>query len=699
MAVINGTAGNDTLAGTSSNDSITGSGGHDSIEGLGGADTLHGGSGDDSLRGGGGSDILRGNGGLDVLHGGLGVDNLGGGTGADSFAFSDFGAANADSITDFASGEDVIELDGSVFAGIGASGFFVANASGTAQDANDRIVFETDTRQVWYDADGNGAGARQLIATLQVGATLAAADVVAAGGEPPSGNVINGTEGDDELGGTEGAETINGLGGDDSLSGASGDDRLAGGDGNDVLDFVPFEGGGNDTLDGGAGNDTYFASANEVLIDAGGIDTVISNRDWTLAAGFENLSLENYEFDDNGLPGLEGIGNELANRMSTYIGDSGLLDGRAGNDTLVGGFRGDDTLIGNAGNDVLTGDDGGDSFVFNVAPGAANADQITDFLSGSDRIVLDGSVHAGIGASGNFAAEASEVRFAANESGMAEDTSDRVILDTTSGEIWYDADGSGPGARQLIATTVGGATPTSTDFWVINGSTGGGGAVIDGTAGNDSLSGTPASETINGLAGNDTIVGGGGGGDDTINGGDGRDSIEFKEAWGSALTVDWAAGTISFTSVERIAGSNFADRISGNFSAQNLTGQGGADTLWGAGGVDTLWGGNGGDFFEFREAGALHADRVSDFVSGSDKVQLDDGSFANIGALGSFSAGDARFWASSAGVAHDASDRVIYDTDSGQVYYDADGSGGGAAQLVAIVVGAPAFAATDLQVI
>ena len=696
MAVINGTAGNDTLAGTSSNDSITGSSGNDSIDGLGGNDTAHGGSGDDSLRGGGGSDVLRGNGGLDVLNGGLGTDNLGGGTGTDIFAFSDFGAANADTITDFASGEDVIELDGSVFTGIGASGFFVANASGTAQDANDRIIFETDTRQVWYDADGNGAGARQLIATLQVGATLTATDVVAAGGEPPSGNVINGSEGDDTLEGTDEDDTISGLGGDDQLSGSLGSDHLLGGDGNDVLDFLPEEMTGADTLDGGAGDDRYFASTDDVLVDAGGVDTVLATQSWTLAAGFENLIFDNYHFDDNGLPGLRGIGNALGNHMQTYIGNAGFLDGRAGNDTLVGASFEADTLIGNAGNDVLSGGSGGDSLVFDVAPGAANADLITEFVSGSDRIVIDGDAHAATGPSGQFAA--GDGRFAANTSGMAADTSDRVIYNTATGELWYDADGNGAGARQLIATLQGAPTLAATDIHVVDGSNPDG-MVINGSAGNDQLSGGEGNDTINGFGGNDTIFAGGSGGDDLVDGGSGRDSIDFRFTAQSGIVADFGAGTIvgggpgsiSFTSIERVVGSVFNDAMTGNAAAQNLTGQGGADTLEGAGGIDTLWGGNGGDFFVFREMGTANADRISDFVSGADEVRLDGSVFTGIGS--------GFFVANASGTAQDANDRVIYDTDSGQLYYDADGSGAGAAQLVATLTGAPALAAADISVI
>jgi serralysin len=655
------------------------------------------------------------------------------------------GAANADLIIDFGSEGDTIVLDGNAHANIGASGafalddprFFQVAGASSGHDADDRVIYDTSTGRLWYDADGSGAGAAQLIATSQdrFAGIITAGDIVVVNGTP-SGSVINGTEGDETLFGTFGDDTINGLGGNDHLEdlagddlldggsgsdtllgaagndtvlggsdddmayGGGGDDHVFGGDGDDILDFETTS--GNDTLDGGAGNDRFYVNIGDVLVDSSGVDTVITNVSWTLGAGLENLSFVNFTLRDDGLPGLVGTGNGLANRMSTYPGDGGTLDGMAGNDTLIGGFRGADTLIGNAGNDVLTGDLFADDFVFNVAPGAANADQITDFMSGSDRIVLDARVHASLGASGNFASEASEVRFAANESGMAEDGADRVILDTTSGEVWYDADGSGPGARQLIVTTLGGSTPTSTDFWVINGTAGG--SVINGTSGNDALSGTSASETINGLAGNDTIAASAG--NDTINGGDGRDSIEYKSAATSGVVVDWVSGTIdssagsvTFTSIERVAGGNFADAMAGDAAAQNLTGQGGADTLWGANGADTLWGNSGGDFFVFREMGTANADRISDFVTGADEIQLDDAAFSAIGALGGFSAGDARFWSSTSGTAHDASDRVIYNTETGQLYYDADGNGGGAAQLIATVVNDPALVASDISVI
>ncbi len=98
--------------------------------------------------------------------------------------------------------------------------------------------------------------------------------------------------------------------------------------------------------------------------------------------------------------------------------------------------------------------------------------------------------------------------------------------------------------------------------------------------------------------------------------------------------------------------------------------------------------------------GSANADRVSDFTSAVDKIGLDDSAFTVIGASGNFAAGDARF-AAGAGFTsgRDASDRVVYNTSTGSLYYDADGSGAGAAQLIATLFGNPALAATDIAVI
>jgi serralysin len=225
-------------------------------------------------------------------------------------------------------------------------------------------------------------------------------------------------------------------------------------------------------------------------------------------------------------------------------------------------------------------------------------------------------------------------------------------------------------------------------------------AVITGTSGADTLADTSGNDTINGLAGNDTINGGSGG-SDVVNGGDGRDTLAFMTAT-SAVVVDFVTGTAgntSFTNIERAITGDFNDTLTGNAAAQNLTARAGADTLAGAGGVDTLWGGAGADTFIFRETGTANADTIGDWSSGSDEFALDNTAMGALGADGAFVAGDARFWASSTGAAHDANDRVVFNTSNGSLYYDADGNGSGAAQLIATVQAGATVVATDISVI
>jgi Ca2+-binding RTX toxin-like protein len=291
----------------------------------------------------------------------------------------------------------------------------------------------------------------------------------------------------------------------------------------------------------------------------------------------------------------------------------------------------------------------------------------------------------------------------------AHDADDRLIYDTSAGALHFDADGIGGEDAELVLVLNSGtsaAVLAATDITILNGSAPG--TVINGTAGNDTLSGTNGDDTINGLGGNDLILAGSTGGADVIDGGAGSDSIEFKAAATSAVIVNFnagtitggsAGGTISFTGIERVVAGNFNDSLSGSVGAQNLAGQAGADTLTGGAGNDTLWGGTGNDAFVFNGMGTTNADRISDFASGQDKVQLQNTAFTAIGAMGNFAAGDARFWASSSGTAHDANDRVLYNTTTGQLYYDADGNGGGAAQLIATLTNSPAIAATDIAVI
>ncbi|QNQ10072.1 beta strand repeat-containing protein [Sphingomonas alpina] len=122
---------------------------------------------------------LRGNAGGNRLDGGLGSDTLTGLGGADTFVFDTaLGTANVDTITDFVHGTDRIELDQSVFAGLGL-GTLSASAfsNGPATTADQHILYDAATGTLSYDADGSGAGAAIIFATLaNHPATITSAD-------------------------------------------------------------------------------------------------------------------------------------------------------------------------------------------------------------------------------------------------------------------------------------------------------------------------------------------------------------------------------------------------------------------------------------------------------------------------------------------------------------------------------------------
>jgi Ca2+-binding RTX toxin-like protein len=161
-----------------------------------------------------------------------------------------------------------------------------------------------------------------------------------------------------------------------------------------------------------------------------------------------------------------------------------------------------------------------------------------------------------------------------------------------------------------------------------------------------------------------------------------------------------AAGDI-LVNINAADGSAFNDSLSGNAASNSLSGLAGNDTLAGLAGYDTLTGGQGNDCFDFTSApAARNSDRITDFVSGTDKLRFDDAVHSAIGVTGNFTAGDGRFWSAPGATAgHDADDRVIYDSSTGSLYYDADGSGAGAALLVATFQGNPIITATDIAVI
>lgn len=130
------------------------------------------------------SDKLHGGAGNDLLDGGLGNDTLTGAKGADSFRFStELRWNNVDRVRDFDSDEDTFILDSSIFDEIGAKGVlsfgtFHQSSAGTAQDAGDRIIYNSRDGGLYYDSDGSGAEEAMQFAHLNKNLDLSADDFI-----------------------------------------------------------------------------------------------------------------------------------------------------------------------------------------------------------------------------------------------------------------------------------------------------------------------------------------------------------------------------------------------------------------------------------------------------------------------------------------------------------------------------------------
>jgi serralysin len=245
--------------------------------------------------------------------------------------------------------------------------------------------------------------------------------------------------------GTNFADTLIGNGERNFLIGDDGDDTLSGLGGNDTLRGSA----GADTLDGGDGVDwlQYYGSSVGVSVDLRadvlGVQAASGgDAQGDVISGFEHVR-----------------GTNLADTLIGN-GESNVLIGDNGDDNLSG-LGGNDWLRGGAGADTLDGGDGMDAFIFDRALGAGNIDDIVDFSVADDVIRLNNSVFAGL-TNGVLAATA----FRANATGLAVDAADRILYNTTTGQLSYDADGSESDAAVEFAVLQNLATLDASDFFV-----------------------------------------------------------------------------------------------------------------------------------------------------------------------------------------------------------------------------------------
>ncbi len=573
---------NITLTGAE-NISITGDSQSNNIVGNSGANVLLGGAGDDIINGGAGADTMVGGSGNDTFY----VDNV-----ADIVSENE--GEGADTV--YASVNFVLQnwVENLILTGVAASGTGnsqintitgtgganILDGGGGADilnggAGNDVYVIDDTGDQI---IDSSGTDTVQSYISYTLAANLENLTLLGAGNINATGN--------------------------------SGNNVLYGNSANNILDGIS----GNDTMSGGAGNDVYVINGGDTVIEnAGeGIDTIIADFSYTLAANLENATLVG--------TATSLTGNSVDN----------ILQGNSANNS-INGAAGADTMIGGSGNDTYYVDNAGDSIVENAGEGYDLVYAAASHAMGGnvEDLTLQGS--AAINGTGNAADNVITGNSGVNTiiGGGGNDTLyGNQGNDTLLGDVGNDALDGGSGADVMAGgagddTYYYDAGDTLTELaddgidTVVSGIS----FVLAGNFENLTLTGSANNTTATGNAADNVIIGSGQSntldgkeGADTMSGGAGNDiyyvdnigDLVIEVAGQGTDTVQSAVDYALTANVENLVltgsaavgtGNDLGNIITGNIADNTLSGGGGDDTLDGGAGADTLIGGLGNDTY------------------------------------------------------------------------------------------------------
>lgn len=455
--------------------------------------------------------------------------------------------------------------------------------------------------------------------------------------------------------------TIVGNAGNNWIRGTAFADSIEGGAGSDDLET----GGGIDTMAGGSGDDRYYITDSKVVVKESlneGVDTVYSTASaYTLPKNVEQLILVYFGANNQSLTtNVSAKGNALNNLI---IGNAAanIIDGAAGNDTLTG----------QGGND-------------------------TYFIDSSLDVVIE------LSAGG----EADLVKSTAANYTLSSNVENLTLIGKAN------INGTGNGAANVITGNTGKNTLTS----------GGGNDTMTGGAGADQF-------ILNGV-GTAAITDFGNGADILINGANSSVAMSLAKAWvataatrndglanilSNGLKVDLSKVTLgngfSISNVKdgvvgskaaNFIGSGLADEITGGTVADTLNGGAGDDVISGGGGNDQITGGAGNDVFVFSSApdAKTNIDTIFDFDHlQQDKISFDLNVFTGFLTLNE----SLDFLESATGLkaATLENTRIIYNTGTGALYYDQDGSKADFSPIQIAIIGKtthPALELSDLSI-
>ena len=672
-----GTYGNDVINGISSDDYFSGANGNDIIKSGDGNDTLDGGLGNDLIEGGSGNDQLMAvigsdlfKGSSDTVNGGDGDDviyalsdvhndykALLGGAGADRFILDvkgditlgfEFNTQTLAHFVNAATGLKEVNLD---WQKIGADiAFDAAGAAlGSIPIAGPALAFIPALAKTGFDLHMQQQEAKQKIVEASKAANEAAKHYNAAdwGKVTDTGTrdvlVIK----DFQIG----LDTIT-LPKLPILKDAQGN-AILDGDGNEQVDphygyTATFGIQGNKSgvwismynPSNHLETEKHIAFIENIYYDNSNTNSV-NNNSFISPLDFTNMILDLLKGNQIGKFSTKSCDTTNDNNSTHGWFSNDVIDGQGGNDYLLGYF-GDDVLLGGQGNDTLFGGTGNDGMaIYEKGQKVKTAQPNKEFYDNDGNDFISG--------------------------GSGDD-----LVYGGSGDDYLNG-----GADSENLTNQNGLQAQYVD-------------------GNDTLDGGTGNDTLMGGAGNDTLIDT----DASVSGGEGTDILiadYSAKDYGAGIHLGYLGedtirerlhGTkvLTFDSVEQL-------NITGTQYSDYFIGGAGNDSLNGGNGNDQLSGGDGADQFLFSTAlGATNIDTIADFNVSNDIIALDHNVFAGLVHVTSdnFTIG---------ATAATADEQIIFNADTGALFYDVDGVNGSPALQFATLIGVSDLTAANFMIV
>lgn len=429
---IYGGLGDDELSGGEAGDIISGGDGDDEISGGIGSDILFGGEGEDTIYGGIGNDTIYGGEGKDII--GINTDDGENGEGNDIIyadkldlldnyddeIYSGYGhdevyGSNGNNIIDTGGGDDHVlgyAGDDNIITGNGADQVDAGTGDNTVNlgDGCDLIILSSATNGVTIDLSSSndftvnkGNGIETVYSAENIIGTYFDDELTA----DENGSILRALSGNNTLYGSNASDWLYGYGGENNFYGYGGDDVISfehhgtthgiidAGSGDDSVTVGPMN--GDVTVILGSGDDFVFqipgvsSSIGMLSIDGGtGIDTIefaggkldLSAQTVTRNGVETSVSITNIEKIIGSSFAEEIIGDAGDNTIHSSLDFAVTINNNGVYSYQILDIHEGDILNGRAGNDLLVGGSGNDTFIHNFEENIGSIDNY-DGLSGS----------------------------------------------------------------------------------------------------------------------------------------------------------------------------------------------------------------------------------------------------------------------------------------------------------------------------